>query len=53
MYLWLKLWFYGCNHQWVFLTKYHLYENNKDKRPLYTVSVHRCSKCMKIKKDKV
>ena len=51
MYLWLKSLFYGCEHKWVFVTKFNIYEYSGASRPLKTTSIHRCSECMKIKKD--
>lgn len=51
MYLWLKRLFYGCEHKRVFVTKFNTFEDSKANRPLKTTSIHRCSECMKIKKD--
>lgn len=51
MYLWLKRLFYGCVHEWVWVTKFDTYETPSSNRPLKTTSIHRCSKCLKIKKD--
>lgn len=51
MYLWLKRLFYGCEHKWVFVTKFNTFEYSGASRPLKTTSIHRCSECMKIKKD--
>ena len=50
MYLWLKRLFYGCNHDRVFITKFSTYEYPDAPHPWKTTSIHRCSKCMKIKK---
>lgn len=38
MYLWLKRLFYGCEHEWVFLTKFNTYEYSDSKRPLKDLS---------------
>lgn len=43
--------FYGCEHKWVFVTKFNTFEDSRANRPLKTTSIHRCSECMKIKKD--
>lgn len=49
MYLFLKRWLYGCDHTWNFITKYDVISKSGD--TVFSVSVHRCSKCMTIKKD--
>lgn len=51
MYLWLKRWIYGCNHKWVWITKFDTYESSTSTRSYKTTTIHRCSECMKIKKD--
>lgn len=51
MYLWLKRWLYGCHHDWVFISTFKTYESDAGNRPIKSTSVHRCSRCMKIRKD--
>ena len=50
MYLWLKRWFYGCEHEYQFLTKFDTMDS-RGKYIIYMTSVHRCTKCMELKKD--
>lgn len=51
MYLWLKRIFYGCDHNWshVRVTNH----KNDDGTTWKCTSTHRCSKCHKVKIEKV
>ena len=50
MYLWLKRLFYGCDHNYVFLNKFNTYDNQGN-YVIRMTTLHRCSKCKKLKKD--
>lgn len=50
MYLWLKRLFYGCDHDYKFITKFDTLDSQGEYAVRITI-LHRCSKCHKLKKD--